>query len=162
MGEDADSESSLMVTLKSKWHFALLAAFLYIAAPVVNASYYWIEEGRGAYSPNADTIAIPIYSFAMGVLLFSPVYALLVWLATRSYQGGLSLVAFNPQRPIWSGFWSLLLGGLVLADLYDAVGKVIRLLVVDATSDLIWTYLLLCLRSSLVSARVNKAIETMS
>ena len=150
-----------MITLKSKWHFALLAAFLYVTAPVVNALYYWIEQGREAYPPDADAIAIPIYSFAMGVLLFSPVYALLVWLATRSYRGGLSLFAFNPRRPFWSGFWSLLLGGLMLLNLYDAVEKVIRFLFVDAASDLIWTYLLLCLRSSLVSARVNKAIETM-
>ena len=141
-----------MTTLRSRWHFASLAAFLYVTAPVVNAVYYWVEDGRGAYPSNADSIGIPIYYFAIALLVFSPIYAALVWLATRSYQGSLSLVAFNLRRPLWSGFWSLLLGGLVLVNLHDAAEKAIRVLPLDVVSDLAWTYLLLCLRSSLAGA----------
>ena len=150
-----------MTTLKPKWQFALLAAFLYVTAPIVEAGYYWVEEGRGAYSPSADSIGIPVYHFTITLLAFSPLYAVLIWLATRSYQGGLSLLAFNVRRPFWSGFWSLLLSGLILVNLYDAVEKAIRVLPLDVVSDLAWTYFLLCLRSSLACSRTRKLVETM-
>lgn len=64
----------------------------------------------------------------MGVLLFSAVYAALVWLATLSYQGGLSWSIFNLRRPFWSSFWLLLLGGLILLNVYDTAGKANRLI----------------------------------
>lgn len=146
----------MLVTLKAKWHFALFAALLYLAAPAFNAAYYVIEEGRNAYPPNADTIAIPIFTFAIGAAVFAPFYAAAVWLATRSYQGGLSLLAFDTQRPLQSGLWSLLLGGLAFLALYDAVGKAARILPSDVVSDLFWTYLLLCLRSSLAGGSFAK------
>ena len=141
-----------MTTLRSKWRFASLAAFLYVTAPVVNAVYFWVEDGRGAYSSNADSIGIPLYYFAMALLAVSPFYTVLVWLGTRSYRGGISLIDFDLRRPLWSGFWSLLLGGLVLVNLYDAAEKAVRVLPLDVVSDLAWSYLLLCLRSSLAGA----------
>lgn len=76
----------MAATLREKWQFALLATLLYLTAPLFNAAYYITEEGPGAYPPHADTIAIPIYYFAIGVALFSPFYAAAVWLATRYYQ----------------------------------------------------------------------------
>ena len=148
-----------MTTLRSKWHFASLAAFLYVTAPVVNAAYYWVEEGHGAYSSNADSIGIPLYYFAMALLAFSPFYAALVWLGTRSYRGGLLLFAFDLHRPFWSGFWSLFLGGLVLVNLYDAAEKAVRVLPLDVVSDLAWSYLLLCLRSSLAGAGKRQPVQ---
>lgn len=151
-----------MTTLKSKWRLALLAGVLYVTAPFVEAAYYWIEDRRGAYPSDADSIGIPIYYFAMTLLAFSPFYAALVWLGTRSYRGGLSLLAFDLRRPFWSLFWSLLLGGLILLNLYDAAEKAVRVLPLDVASDLAWTYLLLCLRSSLAVSGARKPAETMS
>ena len=149
-----------MATLRSKWHFALLAAFLYVTAPLVETVYYRVEDERGAYPANADTIAIPIYFFTIALLAFSPLYAVLVWLGTRSYRGGLSLFAFNSNRPFWSGFWSLLLGGLILVNLYDAAEKAVRVLPLDVASDLAWTYLLLCLRSSLAGVGKQQPVQS--
>ncbi len=149
-----------MTTLKSRWQFALLAAFLYVTAPVVEAVYYWVEDGRGAYPSNADSIGIPLYYFTIALLAFSPIYALIVWLATRSYQGGLSLLAFNVRRPSWCGFWSLLLVGLIAMNLYDAAEKAVRVLPLDVISDLAWSYLLLCLRSSLAGIREQQSVRS--
>ncbi len=139
----------MLITLKAKWHFALFAALLYLSAPFFNVAYYTIEEGRRAYPPNADTIAIPIFTFVIGAAVLAPFYAAAVWLATRSYHGGLPLLAFDILRPFWSGFWSLVLGGLALVFLYDAAIKANRILPSEVVSDLAWAYLLLCLRSSL-------------
>ena len=142
----------MVTSLKTRWQFALFAALLYLTAPVFNAAYDMIEDGRGAYPPNADSI-IDIYFFAIGLTLFLPFYAAAVWLATRSYHGGRSLLVFDTHRPLWSGFWSLLLGGLALLALYDAASKAIRILPLDVVSDMLWAYLLLCLRSSLVGGK---------
>ena len=139
----------MVTTLKSKRHFALFAAFLYAAAPLVEAAYYVTQQGRGAYPPDGDTIAIPIYEFAMGLLFLSPVYAVTVWLAVRSYRGGRPLLAFDTMRPVQSVFWSLLLGGLALYNLGYGAYSAYRLLPLDTASSLLWAYLLLCLRSSL-------------
>ncbi len=139
----------MMITLMSKWHFALFAAFLYVTAPLMEAAYYIIQQGRGAYPANADSIAIPIFQFALALLLLSPLYAVVVWLAVRSYQGGRPLLAFDTTRPVQSAFWSLLLGGLALYNLGDGAYSAYRLLPLDMISALLWAYLLLCLRSSL-------------
>ena len=138
-----------MTTLKSKWYFALLAAVLYVTAPLVDASYYVIQQGRGAYPPDADTIAIPIFQFAIALLIVSPVYAVAVWLAIRSYQGGRSLLAFDTTRPVRSVLWSVVLAGAVFCAIYEAVFTATKLSLVETGASLLWTYLLLCLRSSL-------------
>jgi hypothetical protein len=122
---------------------------LYLSIPLVETVYYSIEEGRRVYPPNADSIGIPLYLVTMGLLLLSPVYVALVWAATRFYQGGRSLLAFDINRPMRSVFWSLLLGGLALFELYEAAYSVCRLVPMDVGADLLWAYLLLCLRSSL-------------
>ncbi len=143
----------MVTSLKMKWQFALFAALLYLTAPAFNAAYYMIEEGRGAYPPHADSIGIDIYFFCIALAALSPFYAAAVWLATRSYQGGLSLLTFDVRRPVWSGFWSLSLGGLVFVNLYDAAGKAKRILPSEVVYDLAWVYLLLCLRSSLAGSK---------
>ena len=118
-----------------------------------------IEEERGAYPPNADSIGIDIYLFAIVLPILSPVYAAAVWLATRCYQGGLSLLAFDTRRPLWGNFWSLLLGSLILVNLYDAVCKAKRILPLEVLNDFAWMYLLLCLRSSLAGGKVQQNIS---
>lgn len=138
-----------MITLRSKWHFALFAALLYITAPVVDAVYYITQQGRGTYPANADSIGIPIYEFALALLLLSPLYVVVVWLAVRSYRGGRPLLTFDTTRLVRSTLWSLLLGGLALYNLGDGAYSAYRLLPLDTISALLWAYLLLCLRSSL-------------
>lgn len=144
-----------MTTLKLRWHFALFAALLYVTAPLAEACYYLLQQGRGAYASKADSIAIPIYQFAMFLLFLSPFYAAAVWVATRSYQGGRSLLVFDTTRPVRSFLWSLLLGGLALSLIGSGVYSGYRLLPSDAVSSLLWSYLLLCLRSSLAGNTVQ-------
>lgn len=146
----------MIISLKAKRQFALFAALLYLTAPLFNAAYDMIEDGRGAYPPNADSIGIDIYYFTIALVVLSPVYAAAVWLATRGYRGGVSLLAFDTRRPFWSSFWSLLLGSLTLFALYDAAGKANRILPLDVASDLLWVYLLLCLRSSLAGSSARQ------
>ena len=143
----------MITTLKAKWHVALFATFLYITAPLVEAVYYTIQQGRGTYPANADSIAIPIFQFAFGLLLLSPLYVVVLWLAVRSYRGGRPLLAFDMTRPMQSVFWTLLLGGLALYELGYAAYSAYRLLPSDVAASLLWVYLLLCLRSSLAGGR---------
>ena len=143
----------MIIMLKSKWHFALFAIFLYVTASLVEAVYYTIQQGRGTYPANADSIAIPIFQFAFGLLLLSPLYAVVLWLAVRSYQGGRPLLAFDMTRPVLSATWSLLLGGSALYELGYAAYSAYRLLPLDVATPLLWAYLLLCLRSSLAGGR---------
>ena len=136
-------------TLPTKWQFVALAAVLYVTAPLVEAVYYRTQDERGAYPPNADSIGIPIFAFAVGVLILSPFYALAVWGAARSYRGGLSLLAFDRARPARAIFWSVTLGGLALYGVGSAVYSAVQVLPLDCLASLLWAYLLACLRSSL-------------
>ena len=148
-------------SLKTKWQFAVFAALLYLTAPLVNAVYFMIEEARDSYPANADSIGIPIFAFAGFMLALSPFYAVIVWLATYFYRGGLSLFSFNTRRPIWSGFWSLLLGVLVLAALYSAGYSAYQIQPLEVVAALLWSYLLLCLRSSLAGS-IHQSAATLT
>ena len=145
-----------MTTLKLKWQFALFAALLYITAPLAEACYYLLQQGRGAYAPNADSIAIPLYQFTLFLLFLSPFYAATVWVAVHFYQGGRSLLAFDTTRPVRGILWSLLLGGSALFLVGDGVYSAYKLLPSDAVSSFLWAYLLLCLRSSLAGNIVQQ------
>lgn len=125
-----------------------MAVLLYLAAPVVEAVYYYTQQKRGAYLPGADTIAIPIIQFAGALLLISPVFAVAVWLAARTYQGQRSLLAFDKARPVHSLLWSLLLGGLALYCLGEALFSLCHSQPLDFAEAALWAYLLLCVRSS--------------
>ena len=136
-------------TPRSLWFVAGLAAFLYVFAPVENALFYWIQRERGAYPPNADTIAIPIYYFTQALLWLAPVYALLTWAALRKYVGGRSWWEFDTDRWLVSAFWTLLYGGLAAQNVYEAGHSALMRMPVSVLCALLWAYLFLCVRASL-------------
>lgn len=138
-----------MITPRHKWQFVLLASLLYVALPVVNAISLTIARARGAFPPNADSIAIPILQTACALLVLSPLSASILWLAARGYRGGRTLLSFDTGKPLRSTVWSLLLGGLAALLLAAAAQSVLFTQPVDTASSLAWAYLTLCLRSSL-------------
>jgi hypothetical protein len=91
----------------AKWQIGTLEAVLYAMMPVAVTAYFTLEQARGAYPHNADTIIIPIYGFAQIWAWFLPVYAVLAALAVWKYKGGRALWSFNKAHPFVSGFWTL-------------------------------------------------------
>src|SRR5262245_3590244 len=77
---------------------AVLTAGWWLAQPFAEARYYQQELQRGAYPPDADSIAIPIARFVFGWLIVSPpsvwtialaLFALSeLWFVVRSIPGG--------------------------------------------------------------------------
>ena len=61
-----------MRTPKQKITLAILAALYWLAAPFIEVVFYSIELSRGIYLVNADSIAVPIFQFSIGWLIFSP------------------------------------------------------------------------------------------
>lgn len=138
----------MTATLKQKWQFIVAALLLYLAQPLVTTVYYTTEQARHAYPPKADSIEIGIYQDTLAWLVVSPLYALLVWLASRNYKGGRTLFSFDTSRPLWKTGWALLFAGFAVYSLYEAIGFLRHWLPLDAASSLSWAYLFLCLCSS--------------
>ena len=136
-------------TPRSLWIIAGLAAFLYVTAPVENALFLWIQRERGAYPPNADTIAVPIYSLAQSLLVLAPVYALFAFAALRTYVGGRTLWEFDTDRWLRSTFWTLVYGAMATCCLYQVGYYALIRMPVSVLVALLWAYLFLCVRASL-------------
>lgn len=144
-------------TPPKKWHIAVLTAVLWLLVPVAEAAYYLIQEERGAYPANADTIAIPIYFFTIAWMVVSPIFALLAWLVVRTYRGGFSLWAFDTARLVRSLFGSLIWGGLVVWCVYNTSEAATIGRFTDSVLALLWAYLFLCFRSSVCASSETQA-----
>ena len=143
-----------------KKQFVWVAALLWLTLPVENTFTLIIEQARGVFPPDGDTIAIPLFQGGLLLLVLSPIYAFFLWLAARDYQGGRRLFSFDAAKPVQSALWSLLLGGAATLAAASATQSLWLIEPLDAAEALAWAYLLLCLRSSLAGTRpaVSKAI----
>jgi len=134
------------------WIFALSWLAL---QPVASWIYYETNFRRGAYPPEADTIIIGQMQAVMGWVLTLPIFLAFFWFSFRHYPGRVSLFAFTPERPVWSGIWSAVLLAFAALEAWSLVESVRGLFPLDVLSELLAIYLLLCCRSSLMYSRVG-------
>lgn len=134
------------------WAFALSWLAL---QPVASWVYYETNLRRGAYPPEADTIIIGQMQAVMGWALTLPIFLAVFWFSFRHYPGRVSLFAFIPKRPVWSGIWSAVLLAFALLEAWSLVGSVRGWFPLDVLSELLAIYLLLCCRSSLMYSRAG-------
>jgi hypothetical protein len=129
----------------------ILAAVLFLTAPLVVTRYYYVELEHGSFPIEADSIGIPIFSFVILTVVTAPLTWGVIWLCARRYPGAVSLVVWNVERPLWSALWTCAFVGSALVFLFlapwsDAVRH--PFLVTHICVDL---YVLLVLRSGLVA-----------
>ncbi|MGI8556663.1 MAG: hypothetical protein ACR2LT_09955 [Pyrinomonadaceae bacterium] len=153
---------NMLRTPKNRISVIFLAVALYLTAPFVEWYFYTTELARGSFSPDADSISIPLFQFAIGWVLGAPIAALLVGFALRDYPGAVSLFTFNRARPVWSAIWTLVFGYLVFKHLTFAVASVQKSQPFDVIQPILLAYLTLCLRSSLVYSNLFSRQETLS
>ncbi|MGI8641377.1 MAG: hypothetical protein ACR2MG_15700 [Pyrinomonadaceae bacterium] len=152
----------MLRTPKNRISVIFLAVALYLTAPFVEWYFYTTELARGSFSPDADSIAIPLFQFAVGWVLGAPIAALLIGFALRDYPGAISLFAFNRVRPVWSAVWTLVFGYMVFKHLVFAFASVQKSQPFDVIQPMLLAYLTLCLRSSLVYSNLFSRQETLS
>lgn len=141
----------MLHTPRKSLSLILLAAFLYLTAPLVEWWYYAAELERGSFPVNADSIAIPLFQFTFGWLTGAPVAAFLIWFCVRDYQGNHSLFGFNRKRLIWSLIWTVAFGWLFVSNLIDFGQSICAGQPFDAIQNILCAYLVLCLRASVVN-----------
>jgi hypothetical protein len=135
-------------TPRSARTVVLIAAVLFLTAPVVVVKYFYAELQRGSFPIEADAIGIPIFAFVVLQIVTAPISLGIVWLCVRRYRGAVSLLAWNRERQVWLFLWTfvcLALAALLLAAWSDFSRH--PFLALHAAAD-IW--LLVVLRSGLV------------
>lgn len=76
---------------------------------------YWPQILRsGVLSPDADSIAIPMFGSVLATLIMSPVILALAWLCLRRYNPGTKLWAWRKDCPFRSVGATIFLGGAAL------------------------------------------------
>lgn len=132
----------------------ILAIGLYLVDPVMVIQNYRARLAAGEYPVDADSIGIPIAQFLIGWILAAPFLTLLLWLALSGYRGHTSLFEFDHSRLFWSGMWTVSLGLLAGFNVLMAVDNFVESRnYFYVASYLLWTYILLCLRASVVTSK---------
>lgn len=147
--------SLLLRTPGKKLTLWLLIAAWWFLGPMNETIYYYVNHARGFYPPGFNLIP-SVAVFTMGWVAISPLVFGFVWFTLRDYPGAVSLFAFNPKRPIWSGIWT----AACLLDVGDTIycfyGAILDRHPVDAAYMLFEGYLAVCLRSSIIYSNAFK------
>lgn len=135
----------------SRWTICVLCIIWYLLIPIADRVYYSIELRSHAYPTNADSIGIPIMQGQIAWQSLAPAYLALLVFAVATYTGGHSFLLYDRTRPIWSFFWSAPLLLLCVVQLGFALFGLRHLQLLDLTHNTLLVYLLLAIRSSLVT-----------
>ena len=103
--------------------FWWLTASILLAFPVLNFIYWHQVLQSGALSPDADSIAIPIYEGVLTTIIASPVILALAWLCLRRYNPDTNLWTWRQDRPFRSVGTTILFGGasiLITAGVFES------------------------------------------
>lgn len=142
-----------MTTPKKRLTVIVLALLLYLAGPLREWFYLSTEQARGSFPVDSDSIALGLVKFGVGWAILAPFFALILWLSLRLYPGAVPLFGLNGERPYRSVVWSMIFAVPIFYELFFAAQSVFRAQPLDVAGALLITYLLLCLRSSIVYRR---------
>jgi hypothetical protein len=88
----------------------LLTALVLVGFPAINF-IYWPELLRsGAFLPDGDSIAVPMFGGVLATLFLSPLILGISWLCLRRYNPDARLLSWRPDRPFRSAALTVLFG----------------------------------------------------
>jgi hypothetical protein len=93
----------------------ILTLGLIVALPVLSFIYWPLVLHSGVLSPDADSIAIPMFSDVLVAVVFSPILLGATWLCLRDYNPDTRLMAWRRDRPLRSAAVTVVLGGPAVA-----------------------------------------------
>jgi hypothetical protein len=137
-------------TPKQRITLVTVAVLLYLSDPLIEWHYLKMDLDRGAFPVNQDSIIIGLYRFVLGWLILSPLYAALLWFSMRKYPGKKPLFGFNSDRFYWSLIWSFAFALPVFYEVFSAAQRLHGEYPLEVISSLVFAYLLLCFRTSIV------------
>ena len=121
----------------------ILTLGLILGLPVLSFIYWPLVLHSGILSPDADSIAIPMFSDVLAAVVLSPIVIGATWLCLRDYNPEARLMAWRRDRPLRSAAVTAVLGGPAVA--------LAVLLIIDIRPgwpwyEYMWTgYTLLCI-----------------
>ena len=131
----------------------IFAVALILSQPFFLVAHFSWNLEMGTYPIHADSIAIPISQGLFALVLFAPVALLGVWWALSKYPGSVPLLAWNRERQVWSAFWSLCFGFLLLCVLLEIPSDLRWLNLFSLLDDALWLLLFAQLRALVVMKR---------
>jgi hypothetical protein len=113
---------------------------------------YRISLQKYGFMLNAENIAPLFKDFIPGWFLTSLVDIFFLWVASRKYPGQVNIFMHRKERPLWSLFWSILFGLIILSkflllSLNLTFGNLIYL-----PSLMISVYVLGCIRCGVINS----------
>ena len=103
--------------------FWWLTAFILLAYPVLNFIYWPQVLRSGVLSPDADSIAIPIFGSVLTTIVASPLILTLAWLCLRRDNPDTNLWTWRQDRPFRSVGTTIFFGGaslLIAAGVFES------------------------------------------
>lgn len=81
------------------WMYTSLLIFGF---PIVNIIYYDRLLASGTMSPDADSVAIPMFGSVILTAFCAPFVVAITWLCLRHFNAGTKLLAWRSDRPVRS------------------------------------------------------------
>jgi hypothetical protein len=138
-------------TLRSGKHLRIAGIVLVLVQPIFTVLHYTWNEYIHPYPPDADTLAIPVFTEFIAWIVFAPILILLILRATQKYPGSVPLFIMNKQRRTWSIGVSIIFGLLILQVLVFLVDVMQYYNVPLLINVVLGTILLLNLRAAFVA-----------
>jgi hypothetical protein len=135
--------TTLWITSNVLWFSSIPAHFSYLSR----------ELKAGSFPPYGDTIAIPLFGWAMFALLLSPVLNAIWWWLSRQYPGRVSLLS-RVDRSLVGNSLLAVTGLLVFLSIWELLAGAPEISIVVAS----WCYLTLAYRSAYLHARREIAV----
>lgn len=153
---------------KRSWPTWVLAIAVWVTAPGLSEKYFTITQALGWYSPDADTIALPIAGNYIFAVIGFPFWLILCYFAFTQFPSSQSIFAWDPRHWVYSSVTTIIFALLMLFNALEFVGyfplyreivsngdprdaiHVIFLCIASAGWILTW----LCMRSCFIAKRI--------
>ena len=152
-GHKAMVPSKLMAknTPRSKWTVVAYAGVLIVTAPLIDLVHYRNILNSGKLATDSDSIGLPIMQSILGLTIVLPLIAIFLMFALRRYPGRIVLTAWNRDRRVWSGTWTLVFAAVVIAEVWAAFTSLLEVAWLSALHFVLVAHLLLILRAAVVA-----------
>ena len=143
----------------SPWFFTIILSGLWIANISLVSNYFNRTQELEYYSPEADSIGIPIAGNAAFTIILAPVIALLIYRIHKKYPKHCGIFIWRKDRLAASSVITLISIGAFLILISSLIEDIRIELPKNAAADLLWIYVWITLRAvwiSLLKPRVTE------
>jgi len=142
--------TSLFRTFKQWKHLLWYGLAVLITQPLFSVGHYWWNFNQNAYTPEDDSIAIPIVSEFLLLIVVAPIILYLIFKLRARYPGRISLWVMPRLR---SAYIITLIFAVMIAAGLGSVYEVIAYKNVPlAVNVALWLWLMLNLRAEYVQS----------